>query len=194
MDAMIGKTCAMVVAHPDDETLWGGGLLHRYSDRFWTVIACSTPALDPERAGRFIEACIALGASRCEVLLASDSDELELRQLRLSEYETIVTHNADGEYGHVQHKSVHEAVLGSRSKSQKVLTFGYRAKSAVGGGCVGSLVMRLSRDEVAAKRAALRCYSHRVAINGVVVEKWRAIIARRFVDGYSFGLESYDAL
>ena len=51
---------AIVVAHPDDEVLWAGGLPLRFPGD-WTVVCCSTPAKDPVRAEHFFDACDVLG-------------------------------------------------------------------------------------------------------------------------------------
>ena len=38
----------MVVAHPDDETMWGGSLPIRYPGD-WFIVCCTVPKRDPER-------------------------------------------------------------------------------------------------------------------------------------------------
>jgi len=47
--------CAVVVAHPDDETLWAGGTMLMHPDSRWTVVTL-TGKSDPDRAGRFHKA------------------------------------------------------------------------------------------------------------------------------------------
>ena len=47
-----GKTVAVIVAHPDDETLWAGGTI--LSHPSWTCfIVCLCRGSDPERAEKF---------------------------------------------------------------------------------------------------------------------------------------------
>ena len=52
----------MIVAHPDDETLWGGAYILRHPGD-WLVQCCSVPVSDPVRAIKFHEACKRLGAT-----------------------------------------------------------------------------------------------------------------------------------
>ena len=52
---------AVIVAHPDDEVLWCGGLL--LSHPGWTAfVACLTRGRDPDRAPRFRRVLERLGA------------------------------------------------------------------------------------------------------------------------------------
>src|ERR1051325_7321430 len=56
------ENAVMVVAHPDDESLWGAGIVLRYKKN-WTVICCTVPYHDPIRAEKFRNACGVLGAA-----------------------------------------------------------------------------------------------------------------------------------
>src|SRR6185369_9909067 len=90
----------LVVAHPDDESLFFGGLLASEPGD-WTVISCSIPRTDPIRAWKFFDACEVLGAK--PRLLPFSETEFNISALELSSFDQIVTHNSAGEYGHPQH-------------------------------------------------------------------------------------------
>jgi len=52
MDKKCSKTVAVIVAHPDDETLWAGGTILGHSS--WECfVACLCRASDKERAEKF---------------------------------------------------------------------------------------------------------------------------------------------
>jgi LmbE family N-acetylglucosaminyl deacetylase len=106
----------MIVAHPDDESLFGGEALT--SSRGWTVV-CVTNATNEQRRKEFAAAMRSVGAN---YTILGHFDHLESGNFsrRLEEqlkglieefpYEMIVTHNARGEYGHPQHRAVHRLV------------------------------------------------------------------------------------
>lgn len=143
----------MVVAHPDDESLWGAGMLLRKSG--WTVISCSTPLRDPERGEKFKNACALFNA---DYVLMSQPEQvgtrLNLDNLDLSKYDMIVTHNRDGEYSNAHHKQVHEYIVGKWP--EKTICFGYRQKNS----SVRDFEIELTPDECKKKMAAIQCYDN----------------------------------
>jgi LmbE family N-acetylglucosaminyl deacetylase len=106
----------MIVAHPDDESLFGGEALT--SSQGWTVV-CVTNASNEVRRREFSAAMASIGASYTMLDHADDLYngnfsamlETQLRAL-LNEapYELVVTHGPSGEYGHPQHRAVHHIV------------------------------------------------------------------------------------
>jgi len=102
----------MVVAHPDDETIFGGAAL--LSERGWKVI-CLTNQKDEIRSEEFRRVMKRVGAAY-EIwdypdLYDGSFDPEPLRMeigkvIRNHRYERIVTHNLGGEYGHSQHRSL----------------------------------------------------------------------------------------
>ena len=55
------SNCAIIVAHPDDETLWAGGLMLLHPQTRWTVITLCRKG-DPDRAVKFQRVMEHLGA------------------------------------------------------------------------------------------------------------------------------------
>jgi glycosyltransferase involved in cell wall biosynthesis/LmbE family N-acetylglucosaminyl deacetylase len=117
----------MVVAHPDDESLFGGQELLR--DPGWTVI-CLTNGDHAHRRNQFFTALERVGAcgeiwaypdmpGRSKLPDEARADwavhisEITERLLELAtqySFAKIVTHNQLGEYGHEHHKMAHEIV------------------------------------------------------------------------------------
>lgn len=178
----------MLVAHPDDETLWGAGIIMRYPGD-WTVICASIPQIDPIRAQKFKDACEVLGAFPVVIDKIEDMANEPMKGLEdidLSEYDHIVTHGEWGEYGHLHHKNVHRYV--ARKYGKKILTFfGYRPKGE------GKHKIELTEFEVARKLRALKCYNHVLPYNGKPMPKWEALYERYITEGgISFDVETYD--
>jgi LmbE family N-acetylglucosaminyl deacetylase len=113
--------CALViVAHPDDETIWLGGTILKNSKTHWTIFSLCR-ASDPDRAPKFLRVCKFFQAKG---IIADLEDEgklgiktavpeikkILLRYLPTTKFNYIFTHGRNGEYGHPRHKSVHLAV------------------------------------------------------------------------------------
>ena len=62
MSRETGSTVAVIVAHPDDETLWAGGAILLHPEWRCSIFSLSR-ASDPDRAPRFVRAARALGAA-----------------------------------------------------------------------------------------------------------------------------------
>jgi LmbE family N-acetylglucosaminyl deacetylase len=169
----------MLTSHPDDETLFAGGLLARFAYIGWTVICCSIPRLDPLRAWRFFDACAVLGVQGrlFPVTERPPTEDLTgLEHIDLSAFDCIVTHGAAGEYGHRQHRQIHHFVVNNHS-DKRIIGFGWRP------GGQGTLELKLTAEETALKRAALDRY-------GEKAEALRALYCGEL--GVPEGQESYD--
>jgi LmbE family N-acetylglucosaminyl deacetylase len=112
---------ALVVAHPDDETLWAGGtlLLHR---EWATFVASLCRGSDSDRAPKFsraIERLNATGAMRDlddgpdqDPLPADEVKEAVLSLLPRRDYDLLITHAPWGEYTrHQRHEETSKAVI-----------------------------------------------------------------------------------
>lgn len=102
----------MFVAHPDDESIFGGAALLR--EQGWKVI-CLTNGKDSIRSKEFHQVMKQAGASYeiwdyPDIYGGSFDVQLVGKDLRkvIGKYRSsrIVTHNLCGEYGHTQHKSL----------------------------------------------------------------------------------------
>lgn len=104
----------MIVAHPDDETLWGG--LHLLEGGYFVV--CITNGNNSERKEEFYNV---LRESGNDGIILSYPDKVCTRRdswknirsyiesdiekiLMSKKWDIVVTHNPEGEYGHVHHK------------------------------------------------------------------------------------------
>jgi len=160
-----------VFAHPDDETLWAGGLLLRFPGA-WRAVCCSIPARDPARIRDFYEAARKLGALPSHLRYRETGkldpfDHLDALP-SLADADVIVTHGAAGSYGHLAHRRVY-AVLAARYPGRLVFT-GY------GESVPPDLVVALSDAEWKGKIAALKCYAGMMRWQGLRVPTWEALL------------------
>jgi LmbE family N-acetylglucosaminyl deacetylase len=110
----------LVVAHPDDETIFFGGLLMNLRSLPWLVICVTDGNADgrgEERKKEFLAATKLLGAKKAERwdYLDKYPDRLPVEQLvsqlqKLPQPKEIYTHGPLGEYGHPHHQDVCLAV------------------------------------------------------------------------------------
>lgn len=163
------KNKLMIVAHPDDETLWGGGHL---SQGGWFVV-CLTNGNNSVRSNEYHNVLNYFGANGV-ILSYPDltngkkdnwssvkSDMMKDLQVLLGykNWSTIVTHNSDGEYGHIHHKMTHRYIKSITKKfkiSSKLRFFG---KYYDVGKVPESLVSNLSENAIARKKEALSLYT-----------------------------------
>ena len=181
-------TAAVIVAHPDDETIWAGGTVLAHPDWHWTVVSLCRGS-DRDRAPKFNHAVQQLGG----VSAIGDLDDgpeqvplsvFEVQQMVLSllpetHFDLILTHSPHGEYTrHRRHEEIGTAVAAlwekELIKAKEVWMFAY-ADEGNGG-----------RDDLpkAIKAAHLISY--------LPENIWR----RKYIiitDTYGFAPESYEA-
>ena len=110
----------MIVAHPDDETIWAGGTVLNHSDSHWTIVSLCR-GTDTDRAPKFIRAVQQLGGvseigdldDGPEQLPLSEVDVQQMVLFLLPEmhFDLVLTHSPHGEYTrHRRHEETGKAV------------------------------------------------------------------------------------
>ncbi|MEB0302829.1 PIG-L family deacetylase [Mucilaginibacter sp. 5C4] len=115
------KQVAIIVAHPDDETLWAGGTI--LSNPSWQCfVVCLCRKSDNDRAPKFFKALSVLGAKGAmgdlndgpEQTPLSDNEIMEaiLQLIPHVHFDLIITHNPNGEYTrHLRHEEISKTVV-----------------------------------------------------------------------------------
>ena len=144
MESYFNKTitnskCVVIVAHPDDETLWAGGVILSNQANNWEVVATCRKS-DSDRNPKFYAAVKALNVEGSigdmddgpeqNPLDGGHVEETILSLLGSREYDLIITHSPQGEYTrHRRHEEIGEAVIrlieSGRLKSRALWMFAY---------------------------------------------------------------------
>jgi LmbE family N-acetylglucosaminyl deacetylase len=135
------KEVLVIVAHPDDETIWMGGTLLQNNWDITIISLCRKD--DSNRAPKFMKACENYKAScfmsdlEDDRLVNIDINEVINRIKSLiekNEYDYIFTHGENGEYGHKRHIDVHKAVKlmieEGMLKCKKIFFFSYSRRGS----------------------------------------------------------------
>ena len=111
-----------VVAHPDDCVIFARPFIERYSEFEWTILYLTYSSYDPRAMEmtaywqRRNVATVNLGFvddyRDMENNLVSFNAEQAQREIFniSSKYDLLLTHNPDGDYGHIHHKFVSDSV------------------------------------------------------------------------------------
>ncbi len=116
-----GSRCAVIVAHPDDETLWAGGTMLLHPDADWTVITLCRKS-DCDRAPKFFKALEKYNAAgfmgdlddglEQGPLNSLDVQKTIIELLPCDRFNLIITHSTSGEYTrHLRHEETAKAAL-----------------------------------------------------------------------------------
>jgi len=133
------KTAAVIVAHPDDETLWAGGTILSQPSWNW-FMATLCRANDPDRAPKFFRALSILRATgkmgdlddgpEQKPLPEHEVQETILQLLPQNHFDLIISHSPAGEYTrHRRHEEIGRAVITlwhqGRISANELWTFAY---------------------------------------------------------------------
>ncbi|MCB9299550.1 MAG: PIG-L family deacetylase [Lewinellaceae bacterium] len=139
MKGEMRKPVALIVAHPDDETLWAGGtILSHPSWQCFMVCACR--GNDTDRAPKFYDALKVLKSEGAMGCLDDGPDQRPLDEavvegvildlLPPRHFGLVITHNPSGEYTrHLRHEEVSRAVIqlwhAGKISTDELWTFAY---------------------------------------------------------------------
>ena len=116
------ENCAVIVAHPDDETLWCGGSILLHPEGKWTIISLTRKS-DAERAEKFSKAVVELGAKGIMGDMDDGPEQADLSEKQVQKqildllpmnhkFDVIITHCTWGEYTrHKRHEEIGKSAL-----------------------------------------------------------------------------------
>jgi LmbE family N-acetylglucosaminyl deacetylase len=139
VDKKKSKTVVVIVAHPDDETLWVGGTILSNPSWKWFIV-CLCRGSDNDRAPKFLKTLQILGAEGImgdlddgpeqKPLDENDMENTMLRLLPDRHFDLIISHNPNGEYTrHIRHEETGKAVIklwhSGKISADELWTFAY---------------------------------------------------------------------
>ena len=139
MDKKTSKAVAVIVAHPDDETLWAGGTILSHPSWQWFIV-CLCRGSDKDRAPKFLKTLQILGSEGIMGDLDDgpeqkplDENELEcaiMQLLPFRHFDLIISHNPTGEYTrNIRHEEVSKAIIklwhNGKISANELYTFAY---------------------------------------------------------------------
>lgn len=179
------KTVAIIVAHPDDETLWAGGTI--LSNPYWECFIISIcRGSDKERAPRFSNALQLLHATGIMGDLDDGPEQMSLEEqiveqtilelLPKKHFDLVISHNPSGEYTrHARHEEVSKAVITLWHKGKiaasELWTFAYEDSHKA---CYPKSVESASIYQPLPKRIWLKKYSIITETYGFEPSSWEA--------------------
>ena len=134
-----GVSAAVIVAHPDDETLWAGGWILAHPGWDWFVLTICRGS-DADRAPRFRQVLDRLGARgdmgdlddgpEQRPLSRADIQQTVLSHLPRTDFDAVFTHAPEGEYTrNRRHEELSAAMIDlwacGRIRTRSFLMFAY---------------------------------------------------------------------
>lgn len=112
----------VMVAHPDDCVIFAYGIIQKYPNLDWTICYLTYNDQDP-RGQELVEFWNKRNVKTKFLGYIDDWHDIEHKQISFDEanawidiqeavhnYDFVITHDADGDYGHLHHIFVHQAV------------------------------------------------------------------------------------
>lgn len=133
------KVAAVIVAHPDDETLWAGGTILIHPSWKWFILSLTRKS-DAERANKFYRVLKEYGAKGIMGDLDDGPEQIPLEEKKLEEkilqllpslhYDLVISHDPGGEYTkHLRHEETGKAVItlwdSGQLSTKELWTFAY---------------------------------------------------------------------
>ncbi|MBN2348141.1 MAG: PIG-L family deacetylase [Bacteroidales bacterium] len=121
MGKLTAKSVAVIVAHPDDETLWAGGTILSHPSWQWFIV-CLCRGSDKDRAPRFYNALKVLKSDGVMGDLDDGPDQKPLEEKEVEDvilnllpskhFDLVISHNPSGEYTrHIRHEEAGKAII-----------------------------------------------------------------------------------
>lgn len=165
------KACEalVIVAHPDDETIWLGGFISRHPEINWTIFSLCR-ASDPDRKPKFLKAC---GRLKAKSIITDLKDEGKItlkdyipaikkiisQKIKNNRFDFIFTHGRNGEYGHPGHIAAHRAVSSlikeKKLKTKTFFCFSYKKSHRPSAIMPSDLIIHLTNNEFKNKKAIM---------------------------------------
>jgi LmbE family N-acetylglucosaminyl deacetylase len=197
------KNVAIIVAHPDDETLWVGGTI--LSHPSWKCfVVCMSRKNDLNRASRFYNA---LKTYKAEGIMGELDDGPEqqplndknveqviLNLLPPKHFDLIISHDPSGEYTkHIRHEEVANAVIRlwhtGKIAAHELWTFAYTDGNKQ---YHPIPIENATIQKKLTKRVWLRKYSIMTEIYGFDKDSWEALTTPKAESFWQF-TNSFDA-
>lgn len=139
MNGVSSKNVAVIVAHPDDETLWSGGTILSHPPWNCYIVSLCRGS-DPDRSPKFQRALSELKSQGIIGDIDDGPDQQPLDENLLGQvildflpakyFDLIITHNPSGEYTrHIRHEEVSAAVIklwyANKIAAPELWTFAY---------------------------------------------------------------------
>lgn len=168
-----GATCLVVVAHPDDETIWLGGTIAANPQANWLILSMSRSS-DTDRAPKFQRVANFFKAKGIiddwdddgvlnfnQSILAAK--KIILKHFQSKHFDFIFTHGANGEYGHERHKGLHiaikELLSAKKISTGALLAFNYKkiSKYKLSAKADSDFIINLPKNIFQKKIEAMSC-------------------------------------